>query len=108
AAGEDLANPELFANQLVEADSTGGDVAPRFARLQLDAVVASQVFDVLRLDQRQVAARLVLGVLAVVPVPPEADPRQSFHGRHGPDRSAGAVGDVDVLASAAFAHPRKF
>src|SRR5881296_501741 len=108
AAGEDVADPELFADQLVEADSAGGDVAPRFARREHDAVVARQVFDALRLDQGQVAARLVLAVLAVVPVPREADPRQRFHGRDGSDRSAGGAGDVDALDPAAFAHRRKF
>jgi hypothetical protein len=52
APAEDLADPETAADQLVEADATGGHVSPCPAGGQLDAVIARQRLDRLGLDQR--------------------------------------------------------
>jgi len=97
----DLAHREAAPDQIVQADATRHDVAARLAGAELDAVHAGKRLDRLRLDQRDVLARLALveeGAAAgeiAVPLEALAGDRPDL-----PDRKRLALGvgrDVDAL-----------
>src|SRR5438309_4535467 len=102
---QNIADPELLANQLVETDAARGQVAARLAGREVDAGFTCESLHLLGLDQRHVAA--LVGVVFPEPVSPrvavpgQANAGYDLHRIQRPHRRAGGLRDVNVLNGSA-------
>ena len=102
AVGLHIANVEILPHQMIERDAARHQVAPRFTRRKIDAVIALEGLNRFGFDQRQLEIGFRLGeryLARSVAVSLQAGTRNGNCLLHRQRGRSGSMGDVDEFDS---------